>query len=199
MVTRADIVDVYVFGATEGVIFPLAPDEIAWPRIRTAWDAFAPDIAEKRAPPLTDRNTRVRDDSEWLEAAAKYLALRTAYDELSAKCDEAKARLTGLATHAKEQGGGISVTRVWRRGSVDYKLVPELLGVDLEPYRGSPREEVRVLLRWEACFGTRLGATPTVDGSESQSISDVDYDGFPSKLCCSRLRLWAVARPAWDC
>jgi hypothetical protein len=49
-----------------------------------------------------------------------------------------------LASHAKEQGGGVAVTRVWKRGGIDYKRVPELAGVDLEQYRGTPREETRV-------------------------------------------------------
>jgi hypothetical protein len=29
-------------------------------------------------------------------------------------------------------------------GSIDYKKVPALIGVDLEQYRGATREEVRV-------------------------------------------------------
>ena len=66
------------------------------------------------------------------------------YWEQITKCDEAKLRLTGLARHAKEQGGGVSVTRVWKRGNIEYKRVPELAAVDLEPYRTSPREEMRV-------------------------------------------------------
>jgi putative phage-type endonuclease len=146
MVTRADIADVYVFDGTEGVIFPVAPDEGAWPRIHAAWDAFAPYIAEKQAPPLTDRDTRARDDPEWLDAAARYVALRTAYDELSAKCDEAKAGLIRLAQHSREQGGGVSVTRLWKRGAIDYKRISELSDVDLELYRGGGREEIRVTL-----------------------------------------------------
>lgn len=36
MVTKADIADVYIFDGTEGVIFPVAPDESAWPRICSA-------------------------------------------------------------------------------------------------------------------------------------------------------------------
>lgn len=147
MVTKADVADVFVFDGTEGVIFPVAPNPEGWPRIRAAWEAFARYLTEAQAPPLTDRDTRIRDDPEWLEAAARYVALRTAYDELSAKCDAAKTHLIALASHAKEQGGGVSVTRLWKRGNVDYKRVPELLGVDLEPYRGVPREEVRVLSR----------------------------------------------------
>ena len=39
---------------------------------------------------------------------------------------------------------GVTVTRFWKAGSVDYKKVVELKGVDLERYRGRGREEVRV-------------------------------------------------------
>ena len=49
-----------------------------------------------------------------------------------------------FARHPREQGGGVSVTRFWKSGSVDYKKVVELKGVDLERYRGRSREEVRV-------------------------------------------------------
>ena len=77
-------------------------------------------------------------------AAAAYLELRTAHDELSTKFDEAKARIVGMANHAKEQGGGVSVTRMWKRGNVDYKRIPQLADIDFEQYRGAGREEVRV-------------------------------------------------------
>jgi hypothetical protein len=38
----------------------------------------------------------------------------------------------------------MKVTRFWKLGAVDYKKIPELKGVDIEPYRGQAREEVRV-------------------------------------------------------
>jgi putative phage-type endonuclease len=145
MVTHADIADVFVFDGNDGLVHPVAPDQNAWSRIRDAWDEFAKYVAAKEAPPLTDRDTRTRDDPEWLEAAARYVALRAEYDELSAKVDGAKAQLAGLAKHAREHGGGVSVTRLWKRGNVDYTRVPELVGVDLEPYRNSGREETRVM------------------------------------------------------
>lgn len=144
MVTKADIADVFIFDGSEGVIFPVAPDPTSWPRIHAAWDEFSRHVTEAQAPPLTDRDTRIRDDPEWLEAAARYVALRTAYDELSAKYDEARAQLTALACHAKEQGGGVSVTRFWKRGAIDYRRIPELIKVDVECYRSTPREEIRV-------------------------------------------------------
>lgn len=130
--------------AAKGWSFPVAPDPGTWPRIEAAWDAFARYVTESQVPPLTDRDVRIRDDPEWLEAAARYVELRTAYDELSAKCDEAKAQLTALARHAKEKGGGVSVTRFWKRGAIEYKRIPELINVDLERYRSPFREEIRV-------------------------------------------------------
>jgi len=144
MVTKAKIADVYVFDGTEGLLLEVQPQPETWPRIHDGWDVFMRWVRETQAPPLTARDGRIRDDPEWLSAAAAYLELRAAYDELSASLDETKAQLTRLASHAKEQGGGVSVTRLWKRGSVDYKRVPALAGVDLEQYRGLAREEVRV-------------------------------------------------------
>ena len=144
MVTKAEIADVYVFDGAEGLLLEVQPQPETWPRIHAAWDEFMRCVREAQAPPLTARDTRIRDDPEWLSAAAAYLELRAAYDELSAKVDEAKAQLTGLASHAKEQGGGVSVTRLWKRGNVDYKRVPGLAAIDLEQYRASAREEIRL-------------------------------------------------------
>ena len=50
--------------------------------------------------------------------------------------DEAKAKLVGLASHTSESGGGVSVTRYWKSGTIDYKKIPELKALDLEQYRG---------------------------------------------------------------
>lgn len=51
-----------------------------------------------------------------------------------------------LATHPKEgRGRCVYVTRFWKAGSVNYKKVVELQGVDLERYRSKGREEVGVV------------------------------------------------------
>jgi hypothetical protein len=146
MVTKAAVADVFVFDVANGILLEVAPDAGSWPRIHEAWDAFIRCVMEERAPPLTDRDTRARDDPDWLSAASKYLELRSAHDELSAKLDEAKTRPVGLASHTREQGGGLSVTRLWKRGNIDYKRVPVLATIDLELYRGATHEEIRVLV-----------------------------------------------------
>lgn len=144
MVTQADVADVFVFDGSDGVIFPVAPAPSTWPQIHAAWDTFIRCVTDAQAPPLMDRDTRLRDDAEWLRAASAYLEARRAADTLATTLDDAKSKLVSLTRHAKEQGGGVSITRLWKRGNIEYKRVPELVGVDLEQYRGAAREEVRV-------------------------------------------------------
>ena len=134
----------FVFDGTEGLLLEVTPQPECWPQIHAAWDTFMQCVSEGQAPPLTARDTKTRDDAEWLSAAAAYLEAKRAADTMAKALDDAKATLIGITDHAKEQGGGVSVTRLWKRGNVDYKRVPELAGVDLEQYRGAAREEVRV-------------------------------------------------------
>ena len=60
------------------------------------------------------------------------------------RLEAARQTLIALAQHPKEHGAGVSVTRYWKQGNVDYKKVPQLQGVDLSLYRGKARQEVRV-------------------------------------------------------
>ena len=49
-----------------------------------------------------------------------------------------------LAQHPREQGAGVTVTRDWKQGGVDYKRIPELKTVDLDLFRRRASEEVRI-------------------------------------------------------
>ena len=69
------------------------------------------------------------------------------YDRLSATIDDATARkkevLSELVEIAKERNAllwGRKLTKVERKGSVQYAKIPELKGLDLEPYRGAAVE-----------------------------------------------------------
>ena len=146
MVTKAARADVFVFDGEGGILLEVAPDASTWPRICAAWDEFMRFVAKSEAPPLTERDARVRDDPEWLEAASAYLELRSSCDALGAKVDQPKQRLIGLASHTKEEGGGVAITRFWKRGNIEYKRIPALTGIDLDAYRGPDREEIRVLI-----------------------------------------------------
>jgi putative phage-type endonuclease len=143
-VAKSEIADVFVFDGKEGLRIEVRPDAASWARIRKAWDAFWPYVSQRTPPPLAQGDVVQRDDEEWREAAFTYAAARRTADDAQRVLDEAKAQLIALATHTSEAGGGITVTRYWKKGAIEYKRVPELRGVDLEQYRGEPREETRV-------------------------------------------------------
>ena len=87
----------------------------------------------------------MRHDAAWATAAATYTQVKRDADALAERLEAARQALVALAQHPKEQGAGVSVTRFWKQGNVDYKKVPQLQGLDLSPYRGKARQEVRVL------------------------------------------------------
>lgn len=69
------------------------------------------------------------------------------WDQLGAAIDDASARkkeiIKELVQSSKEHNAiihGRKLTRVERKGSVQYAKVPELQGVDLEQYRGNPSQ-----------------------------------------------------------
>ena len=101
-------------------------------------------IASDSPPPLTAADSRQRDDAAWHQASLAYRQAKAEVDAATARLEAVREALVALAAHPKESGAGVTVTRFWKAGSVDYKRVPQLQGVDLEAYRGKAREEVRV-------------------------------------------------------
>ncbi len=134
----------YVFDGTEGLLRTVEPDRPAWEALRGAWDRFMTDLQDDVPPQLTERDCQTRSDPEWTRAAKSYLALKEAAENVGQQLDTAKEKLISLATHPSVSGAGVKVTRFWRQGSVDYKKIPELVGVDLEGYRKKGGFETRV-------------------------------------------------------
>jgi putative phage-type endonuclease len=144
MVSGAELAHLYVYDGKTGFLIEQPAEPDSWPTIRSGWDEFLGYVRTGTPPPLCEHDTVVRDDKAWAEAAQAYLQAKREADALVEAAEVARQRLISLAVHSSEQGCGVSVSRYWKMGSVDYKRVPALAGVDLEPYRARPREEVRV-------------------------------------------------------
>jgi len=144
MVSGAGCAHLWVFDGQVGILHEIVRDDTLMDGIRTAWDGFQAYLDGDTPPPLSEADTVVRTDDAWSAAAAAYTAAKRAAEEQSERLDAAKAALVALAAHPRESGAGVSVTRFWKAGNIDYKRVPELGGVDLNGYRGKSREEVRI-------------------------------------------------------
>ncbi len=146
MVAKASLAHLYVFDGQreEGILIEVLPDPARWERIHQAWDVFMGCLATDTPPELTERDRVTRKDEEWRLAAEAFQALKLRVEALVTQLDGAKEKLVGLASHPSESGFGVSVTRFWKQGGIDYKRVPALQGVDLEQFRGGGRFETRV-------------------------------------------------------
>ncbi len=144
MVSGARRAHLWVYDGKEGLLLEVAARTDRWDLIRRAWDEFTKYLVTDTPPPLSDRDTKTRDDQEWKDAAAKYLSAKQQSEVSAVALDEAKAALVALTSHPSESGAGVSVSQFFKRGSVEYKRVPALRGVDLEAYRAASRMETRV-------------------------------------------------------
>ena len=144
MVSGASEAHLWVFDGERGLLKVIEPDAGSMEAIRAAWDTFATFLDTDSPPPLVEADTVHRDDTQWAQAARAYTQAKLAAQASDDALDRAKEALVALARHPREQGAGVSVSRYWKGGTVDYRKVAELKGVDLEQYRGKGREEVRV-------------------------------------------------------
>lgn len=144
MVSGSQTAHLWVFDGAKGVLVTIERDVALMAAIRSAWDGFQPHLDSDTPPALSEADTRVRTDQAWQEAAHRYAEAKKHADTLAEQLEQARQALLSLAQHPKESGGGVTVTRYWRQGNVDYKKIPALRGVDLTAWRTGPRQEVRV-------------------------------------------------------
>ncbi|HQC95095.1 MAG TPA: YqaJ viral recombinase family protein [Aquabacterium sp.] len=144
MVSGARVAHFWVFDGAEGLLIEVHRDQDEIEAIRQAWDGFQIFLSEDRPPPLSDADTVQREDDAWAQAAGAFARAKQAAQAADEALEAAKQALVVLAKHPREQGAGVTVTRFWKTGSVDYKKVPALDGLDLSAYRGKAREEVRI-------------------------------------------------------
>ena len=86
-------------------------------------------------PMMTTKDYQTKSDPQWNALAGNY---RNAYQELKrAEQLEQSLRqeLIALAGSQSSQGAGIKLSKVPRKGAIDYSAIPQLTGLDLEPYR----------------------------------------------------------------
>jgi putative phage-type endonuclease len=146
MVSAARRAHLWIFDGKQGLLIEVAARTERWQEIRSAWDGFMKYLESDTPPPLSERDTKTRDDKEWKDAAARYLAAKQQAEVCTAALDEAKNALVALTSHPSESGCGVSVSQFFRPGSIEYRRVPALKDVNLEAYRGPSRMETRVVV-----------------------------------------------------
>lgn len=137
MVTGAEVCDfaIYAPDLDRLAVIEIAPDPDMQARIRGAWDQFWPLYSGRTAPEPTDADHVTRSDEEWSAAASLFRDAQVQLKAVEAAAERARKRLLDLAGDGSAHGAGVTVTRYFARGNIDYGKVPALRGLDLDPYR----------------------------------------------------------------
>lgn len=123
------------FDGTEGVIIPVERDDSYIMKLVEAEMSFWDCMNTFRAPDLCDRDYVQREDDLWIETAMEWNEVRNQVQALQAREDELRGLLSDMSDGKNCSGGGVRVSRIVRKGNIDYQSIPEIKNVCLEAYR----------------------------------------------------------------
>lgn len=104
------------------------------------WDC----MNEFVAPKMTERDYELKEDDIWHATASQWLSISKELQALEKKEKELRELLISQSHNTSSMGGGVRVSRIVRKGNVDYAKIPELQSVNLERYRKNPIETWRI-------------------------------------------------------
>lgn len=100
------------------------------------WDC----MQNLEAPDLIDRDYIKMENPEWDELEKEWMYL----SQFENRKEQVRKRLIEIAQNKNARGNYIKLSKVMRKGNVDYKSVPALTGIDLEKYRKGTIETYRI-------------------------------------------------------
>lgn len=87
------------------------------------------------SPSISKNDYIVRNDLDWNFFSEEYKKKKKEMEILEIEVDSVKESLVKLSSNENCCGSGIKVSKIYRKGNIDYRLIPELKNVDLENYR----------------------------------------------------------------
>lgn len=100
-----------------------------------------------RTPPESQSNDYLPIEGSMEHVAKELAVLLPQISSLKSREKELRQQLIELAQGQNYQGCGIRMTKSKRKGTVDYKSIPQLEGVDLEQYRSKPQETYTIIIK----------------------------------------------------
>jgi putative phage-type endonuclease len=142
-VTGVDSVIYYSFDGSTGVQIKYDRDQDMIDSIIEEEKKFYKCMVDKIEP----IDTSLRTDKEWVEATEQWKELQVKKKELEEAERECRDRLLYLAKDKNVHGNGLALTKVERKGAVDYSKIAVLKTLDLDFYRKEPSTHWRITLK----------------------------------------------------
>ncbi len=137
-VSRAERAHYWSFHGGDGILIEIHPDREYAKRLIEAEAEFWQRVRDDRWPEVAGEELDLSANPNWRHTALRYREVRVRMERAASEEHQLRAALARMASARRTYGCGVEVVRSSRRGAVDYSAVPELRGVDLEPYRKPP-------------------------------------------------------------
>ncbi len=134
-VSGAEQAHYWSFHGSDGILVEIRPDPEYAKRLVETEAAFWQLVTENRWPESAKEELDLSADQNWRHAALRYREARVRLENAASEEHQLRAVLKRMATARRTWGCGVEVLKSSRKGAVDYSAVPELRGVNLEPYR----------------------------------------------------------------
>lgn len=126
----------FSFDGQEGVAIPFERDEKFISELLKKEKAFWECVQELKAPKLTEKDYQIIEEVEALKKSQKVLELKKQLEAIHAELDPLEEELKDrYCQNTCALIGDLKFTRFVRKGMINYNLVPQLKGVNLEKYR----------------------------------------------------------------
>jgi putative phage-type endonuclease len=124
---------VYDVRNTSGLLQVVVPHKLTQAKIIDAWMNY---FSSPRPNP-TPEDLIESEDKEWLKKAKEWREINVTLQVFKEKEAKIRSDLIELSKGQSYIGGGIQLKHGISKGRVNYGKIPELKGIDLEPYRGN--------------------------------------------------------------
>ena len=134
-VSGAEEAHYWSFDGRVGRLVRIRPDRDYMKRLVDEEGEFWRRVKENRWPELDDKELDMSSDPRWRSVALQYRQARARLDAATAQERKLRIILDRMAAARRTFGHGVEVLKSFRRGTVDYAVIPQLSGVDLETFR----------------------------------------------------------------
>jgi predicted phage-related endonuclease len=127
-------------GDNDLVIIDVKPDPDYIARILVAEQAFYISMQEMEPPTESALPPIERTDVHYMNLIARYEECKEKADLYSSALADIKEQIIEASDGRSCMSNGFTVTKSIRKGNVNYGIIPQLKGVDLDQYRGKDSE-----------------------------------------------------------
>ncbi len=134
----------FSFNGTEGALVKIFRDDKYIKQMIKKEKEFWECMQELIPPAMTSKDYEVKSGDLWDIAASQWISVNQQLKEVEKQEKQLRETLISMSQNKNAVGGGIRITKVLRKGAVEYAAIPEVQNINLDLYRKKPVQSYRI-------------------------------------------------------